>query len=290
MYRAAANTLVALGGPVGPLEEWKDVILEFRKMADLYDTNPVFSEIAPEHLYLYLDAGLSAIKLGEKARVRVPSFSLEGSGRSEFRHTLRHLEKSGLSFEIVPREEVPSVESGLKAVSDRWLAKKNTKEKGFSLGFFDERYLRFCPHAVLRQNGRIVAFANLWIGAEKEELGPDLVRYDPGIAPNGAMDFLMVRLILWGAENGFEWLNLGVAPLAGVEDGPFSSIWNRVGSALYHRTKYFYNFEGLRAYKEKFDPVWTPVYLAYPGGFSLPRVLADVAILNSGGIQGLFSK
>jgi phosphatidylglycerol lysyltransferase len=41
---------------------------------------------------------------------------------------------------------------------------------------------------------------------------------------------------------------------------------------------------------EKFDPVWRPKYLASPGGLILPRVLADVGSLVSGGLVGLIRK
>ena len=40
-----------------------------------------------------------------------------------------------------------------------------------------------------------------------------------------------------------------------------------------------FSFQGLREYKEKFDPVWEPRYLASPGGLRLPRILADVTTL-----------
>ena len=49
-----------------------------------------------------------------------------------------------------------------------------------------------------------------------------------------------------------------------------------------------YHFQGLRAYKEKFDPVWEPHYLAYPGGMKLPRILADVSALVAGGYRRIF--
>ncbi len=43
-------------------------------------------------------------------------------------------------------------------------------------------------------------------------------------------------------------------------------------------------------YKEKFDPVWEPRYLASPGGWVLPAVMADLATLVAGGVRGLFFK
>ena len=55
-------------------------------------------------------------------------------------------------------------------------------------------------------------------------------------------------------------------------------------------TEHFYNFEGLRDYKQKFDPVWEPRYLACPGGLALPQVLLNVSALISGGLKGLITK
>ncbi len=104
------------------------------------------------------------------------------------------------------------------------------------------------------------------------------------------MEFLFIELMLWGKEEGYRWFNLGMAPLAGLENRPQAPLWNRLGALLYRHGEHFYNFQGLRDYKEKFDPVWVPRYLASPGGLALPRVLANLATLISGGVKGVIGK
>ena len=64
----------------------------------------------------------------------------------------------------------------------------------------------------------------------------------------------------------------------------------RASGVVYRHGEAIYAFQGLRAFKEKFDPVWEPRYLAYPGGLSLPRVLADTSALIAGGYRQIFLK
>lgn len=59
------------------------------------------------------------------------------------------------------------------------------------------------------------------------------------------------------------------------------------GGLLFERGEHFYNFQGLRQYKEKFDPEWHPRYLASPGGLALPRILTNIVTLISGGLRGV---
>jgi phosphatidylglycerol lysyltransferase len=97
------------------------------------------------------------------------------------------------------------------------------------------------------------------------------------------MEALFVHLMLWGQQQGFEWFSLGMAPLSGFEQSPVAPLWNRLGAFLYRHGGALYNFQGLRAFKDKFDPAWQPRYLAWPGGLRLPRILADISALIAGG-------
>lgn len=290
MYRRRGRSLVTLGGPIGPEEEWTDLNRKFLALADKHDCRPAFVSIRAEHIYYYLDLGLSLVKMGEAAIVPLDTFSLEGSSRSSFRKVMRRIEKEGASFEVISCQEVPMFLKELRTISDAWLAKKNTKEKGFFLGFFDEDYLKYFPVGVVRRQEKIVAFANILTCAGKEELTVDLIRYLPDEAPRDVMAYLFTHLMLWGQQEGYKAFNLGMAPLSGLDYYPPGLLWNRIGSFIFHRAGYLYNFQGVRAYKNKFGPIWKPRYLAFSGGLSLPRVLADMAALSSGSVKGIFLK
>jgi len=289
MYGVSGRSWVAMGDPVGPPELRRELAWQFHEAADAHRGLTVFYEVGAEDLPIYLDLGLSLRKLGEEARVRVADFSLEGGVRKGLRQTLRRMEREGASFELLPTEAVPALLDDLALVSDAWLTSKSTREKRFSLGCFDRAYLSRAPVAVVRRHGRIVAFANVWAPEAREEYSLDLMRYDDD-APAGVMEFLFTELLLWGQKQGYAWFSLGMAPLSGFEHHRLAPLWNRLGALLFRHGENLYNFRGLRAFKEKFDPVWEPRYLASPGGLTLPLVLTQISSLIAGGVTGVIGK
>ncbi|MDE2053011.1 MAG: DUF2156 domain-containing protein, partial [Gammaproteobacteria bacterium] len=90
-------------------------------------------------------------------------------------------------------------------------------------------------------------------------------------------------------DHGYLWFNLGMAPLSGLDRHPLAPAWHRVGNFVFRHGEHFYNFEGLRRYKAKFDPHWEPKYLIARGGIALPRVLMDISVLIAGGVKELFA-
>jgi phosphatidylglycerol lysyltransferase len=290
MYGVEGRAWVALGNPVGPPAVARELAWKYRELVERHGGQTVFYEVNTTMLHVYLDMGLTLFKLGENASVPLADFSLEGSGRKGLRYTHRRFTKEGCHLEVLPATNVPELLPELRKISDDWLQDKNTREKGFSLGCFDEQYLLNFPVAVVKQQGKIVAFANLWLGANKQELSLDLMRFGPE-APHGVMEYLFISLMLWGKEQGFQSMDIGMAPLSGLESRSFAPLWNRVGAMVFQHGEHFYNFEGLRDYKEKFNPLWEPRYLVCPGGFlTLPYVLLRTATLISGGIKGVITK
>ncbi len=289
MYGVQGKTWVALGDPIGDPACTSALIRQFFGRCDDFGGIPVFYQVGKDRLHQYADFGLTFVKLGEEAFVSLDAFGLEGAERKPLRLVLNRFARSGMRFRIVPRGEVEALLPEIRRVSADWLAHKAVAEKGFSLGFFDEGFVRRFPVAVIESEGRVEAFATVWPGADGTELSVDLMRYRSS-APRNVMEVLLLQVMLWGKEHGYRRFNLGMAPLSGLEMSAVAPVWTRMGNWLFERGGALYNFQGLRIYKEKFHPQWEPRYLAYPGGLNLPRIMADVSALIAGGYRRIFRR
>jgi phosphatidylglycerol lysyltransferase len=289
MYGQQRRSWISLFDPIGDRAEWPELIWRLIELAAAHGGRAAFYQVRPESLALYLDAGLRAWKLGEYAYVPLHDFSLRGTKRARLRQSMNHAQREGLEFAVLTGDQVAAALPELQRVSQAWLTGYRAREKGFSLGRFSEAYLLERPIAVVRRREHIVAFANLLHSDLKAEISIDLMRHLP-TAPGGAMDFLFVSLLQYSREAGYERFGLGMAPLSGMATHELAPRWHRFGKLLFDRGERFYNFRGLRNFKEKFEPVWEPRYLAAPGGAAPVLALSDIAALISGGVRGVIAR
>jgi lysylphosphatidylglycerol synthetase-like protein (DUF2156 family) len=289
MFGVRGRSWIAMGPPVGRRDERTELFWRFRELADAHAARPGFYALGPDDLPDLVDLGFSIQKIGESAAVPLASFSLEGRRRGNLRRSWRKTGEEGATFEVLSSVELGAAVDELRDVSDAWLAHHSGDEKTFSLGHFDPAYVAEFPVAVARVGGRIVAFATLWTTARRGAFSIDLMRYADD-APKDVMDFLFVELIAWGAAQGYQAFEFGMAPLAGLEDRPLAPIMSRVGRLLFERGEDIYNFQGVRRYKDKYDPLWGPRYIAAARKWAIPILLADVGLISSGGMAGLTRK
>jgi len=279
MYGVSGQQWVVMGEPVGPRAEAEALCWRLKEMASLSNAKLSFYQVSPRLLPLMIDLGLVPYKIGEEAVVDVQTFDLAGKKGYGLRQVMRRFEGLGAAFEVIAPEDVELFMPRLRTVSDAWLKAKSGKEKGYSLGSFQDDYMRHTPVAVLRIGGEIMAFANLWPTHDRTLLTLDLMRYDPASPPN-VMDYLFVQIIFYAREQGYAHFSLGLAPLGGLQARPLSSAWPKLAALIWEIGSEFYNFEGLRAYKEKFRPEWEPRYFAVPGleAALVPALMAVVAL------------
>ncbi len=281
MYISSPRYWVAMGDPVGNSAGYADLLWHFREEADRHGAKAVFYEVSDQNLPLYLDLGLILLKLGAEARVSLPDFDLKGGKQESKRKARNKFINLGYTISIFEPGKAGEHMTALRDISDRWLKEKDIGEKKFSLGFFDESYLTRTRLAIVMKDGKPLAFSNLWDLDSKEEISVDLIRYTPE-APGGIMDYLFLELMLWAKDQGYKWFDMGMAPLSGLERHHLAPLWHKIGTLIYRHGEEFYNFEGLYAYKQKFDPVWRPRYLAAPPGLRIPMVLLTIVAIISG--------
>jgi len=290
MYGVNGKTWIAMGDPVGSEDVVRELIWQFRQETHRYGFQALFYEVSQRYLPYYIEVGFSLLKIGEDAVVDLVTFTMKGHDKSSMRNTLNRLKREGFSFEILDREQTRNLMPELKAISDVWLDDKKVREKGFSLGYFQEDYLSRFRTAVVRDaQGKILAFSNIWESPGEGQVSVDLMRYLKD-SPPGLMDYLFIQMILKAQEEGFKTFDLGMAPFAGLPDRELAPVWNRLGSALFRHGEDFYNFQGLRQYKNKFSPRWEPRFIALQGGLTVPRTLVDLTSLINRGIFGAVSR
>jgi phosphatidylglycerol lysyltransferase len=284
LYRTVGPYAAVLSDPTLASADLRNEFLDafFAHCAEI-DRRPLFYQVSLDWIPPLHDRGFDFFKLGEEAVVSLDRFTLEGSAGKMNRQLLRRGERDGLAFSILAPGEVASRLPELREVSDDWLRAKAVRERQFSIGFFDERYLQRFPCAVVTfQGAAIVAFANLLEGPGLEELSVDLMRYRAS-APRGVMDYLFTALLLQGKQAGYQRFNLGMAPLSSVGQAREAHLRERLAHLLFQPGETWYNFQGLRAYKEKFDPEWRPRYMAYERAWEWAAAITHVSALIAGG-------
>jgi glycosyltransferase 2 family protein len=289
MFGVRGRSWIALGAPVGIACERLELLWRFRELADAHAARPGIYGVGPEDLPDLVELGFSIQKVGESAAVPLDSFSLEGRRRGNLRRSWRKTGEDGAVFEVIGAGAAGCLMREMRAVSDQWLTHHAGGEMGFTLGGFEPAYVSEFPVAVVRVGERVLAFATLWTTAKRTAFSIDLMRYADD-APKDVMDFLFVELLQWGREQEYVAFEFGMAPLAGLEHRPLAPIMSRVGRLLFERGEEIYNFRGVHRYKDKYDPVWQPRYIAAPHKWAIPRLMADVGLLSAGGVAGLRSR
>jgi len=278
MYGDQGRTRVAIADAVGDEQKFEGLYWRFMEQAHDEGMRIAFYQVGASMIPVCVEMGMRIYKLGEEAMVPLNTFDLSNPNLKKFRKVMNRMERENWHFEIWQPTVVQERLAELRAISDAWLSHHGAKEKGFSLGSFNDPYVSQLPVAVITINGNVAAFGNLWPGNGKRELSTDLMRHTPD-APNGVMDALFVSLMLWGRQQGYEWFDLGMAPLSGLAGNQFAPLWSRIGGLIYDKGEHFYNFSGLRAWKSKFSPIWQPRYLAISKAWDLPAAMLDITKL-----------
>lgn len=265
-YTTSLNVAICLGDPVGPEDQLEKLVSSFRSYCHERDWKLAFLQVSDRNRLLFEKLKLEVLKVGEDAVVDLDEFVARTVKGKSFKATVKKFEKQGFTVERHSPPHDPALISTVRAVSDAWLSLPGRRERGFSLGWFDEADLQKDNIFVLYDKDRnAIAFVNQVRSYQAGQASIDMMRHGKDV-PNGSMDFLFARLFTLLEEAGYHTFNLGLAALSGVGDKPGASLEEKACHQIYERMNRFFSYKGLRQYKSKFKPTWQERFLIYEGG------------------------
>jgi phosphatidylglycerol lysyltransferase len=262
-YKRSGPVVFAVADPIGPNPG--KTIDEFLEWTRGRRFKACFMPVADTQAKLYEKSGFNLLQIGSSALVDIDNFLDRTVGDKWWRWKRNRAEKSGYQYALaVPPHDRKFIRQ-LKVISDAWLKVGGHAERGFTLGYFDEAYLRHCCVYHLKDSrGRVIAFANgLPQFKDNGTASIDLLRYVP--EHNDSMPYLIFKAMQSAKDDGNKYFDLGFVPFAKADD-LILDIAQAIGGDRF-------SSKGLEQFKNKFDPAWQPVYLAYDGD------IADLALI-----------
>lgn len=285
---------VSLGLPVAPHDLEQQALVEFVEQCEVSGWTPALLALDERQRGVAAAAGFSAQKIGEEALLDVPGFSTAGKRRANVRHSVARARRDGV--EVVrygAATRTSRRDAQLAGLSAAWLTSKGGPELGFTLGRFDlDRLEDQEVFVALVGSGtpdeQVVGFVTWLPYAGGDAAVLDLMRRDE-TGPPGVMETLVVDSLADFAARGRSSASLGGVPLAATSDRD-----DRVSQLLgwlYEHGGAVYAAKGLFRFKDKFDPRWEPIYLAYPGAADVPRITVAAlrAFLPPGSVRTLLA-
>ena len=277
-YRVSRNFAVVLEDPIAENRDtMKKCITSFSTYCYENGLKDIYYRVPTENLTVYTELSRKSLFLGQEGVVDMNTFSLEGGDKKSIRNALHKIAEQGYTTQIT----LPPLKDGLvqklKAVSEEWLKDTGRTEIVFSQGMFIEKEIKEqVVITVENKEEKIIAFLNIIPDNIKDEGTYDLLRKTSD-APNGIMDYMLIELFKYFKTNGIRYVNLGFAPMSGLNDP--HNFPEKSMKFAYEKIRSFSHYKGMRDYKEKFDPEWNDKFLIYSYDYDLikiPAILANV--------------
>ena len=256
MYARRGRSMIALYDPIGPAMQRAELIWQFRDLCDLHHARPVFYQVRAENLPFYMDIGLTALKLGEEARVDLLRFDLENKGKEmkDLRYTWNRGQRDGLALEFHEPGQAPLDE--LKAISDAWLGGKQVRERLLP-GPLHPDVPELLPHRHRPPPGQAGGLRQP-AGDRQPRTGeprPDARAPGRAEADHG-VPHARPHPPLQGPGPRALQPRHGAAGRAPARRG--APLTQRLGALVFRRGEQFYNFQGLRRFRTSSSPTGNP--------------------------------
>lgn len=296
-FRKHAGVAVALGDPVGPPGATAGIIDDFIAMCDKAALVPYIFSCSRTTTEVTDGLGWSSAQVAEDNLIDLPTLEFKGKKWQDVRTALNKAPKEGVSFRMVSLADEPwSMVRQVEELSQQWLGDKELPEMGFTLGGVTEALDREVKVGLaVGADGKLHGVTS-WMpvfGPEGHVRGRtlDLMRRADG-GFRSTMEFLIASSCLWFKKDGAEFVSLSGAPLArSAADADGETPVEKFLDTLGEQLEPVYGFRSLHAFKGKFQPRFSPMYMAFRDEADLPRIGIAItrAYLPTAGLRDMIS-
>lgn len=258
-YVCANDYRVVAGAPVCPPERLAETVAEFaadtrraRQRLCYFGAQDVMLKLLVEH------GPGSALLLGAQPVWSPAHWSAILAGKASLRAQLARARNKGVTV----RASQDSGEPGLQRCLNEWIERRGLPPMHFLVEWNILPRLLDRRLYVAERAGETVGFLIASpVPARQGWLIEQIIR--GRAAPNGTTESLLDTAICALAEEGAEYVTLGLSPLSRAVPQRPAPPWTIRPLLAWMRvhTRRFYNFEGLEKFKRKFLPEeWEPIY------------------------------
>ena len=277
-YRVVNGVAITTSEPLCTADQRDTTVRQFATFCDDNGWIPVYYSVHDEFRRIFVAMGWSTMVVAEETVLRPATWSMKGRKWQDIRSSINRAERSGIRAEWTSYARLPlHMSSQIEEISEQWVAEKGLPELGFTLGGLTE--LKDPDVSIMLAVG-----PNDWIEAvtswmpcyrDGEIIGwtLDFMRRRPD-SMNGVMEFLIASAVIHMQTREIEFMSLSAAPLAqetrssGDREDPLTRLLAFIGASL----EPVYGFRSLLRFKQKFQPEYRPLFIAYADPFTLPTI------------------
>ena len=290
-YRVVGGVAIVSGDPIGPPDEFDELVRRFIEFAHERDWRIAILGASQRWLTLYAAHGLHALYHGDEAIVETATFSLDGRPIRKVRQSVHRLEKAGYTVRVLPPSAIDArLREQLEDVAAMWRGRE--PERGFVMAL-DALFRLGDDEAVFvvgfAPDGVAAGFLHFALVPKASALSLSSMPRVGG-TPNGFNEWLICEAVAWAGRHGYEHVSLNFAPFAALlapeaELNGLEKMQRRALLSLKGR----FQLDNLLAFNRKFFPRWDRRFVVYERRRDLPRVgiaaLAAEAYLPFGNVR-----
>ena len=281
-YRAIGAVAVTVGGPYGDPAALDSAITGFAAYCEHRGLQPCLYSVTAQARAVTQRLGWKSVQIAEDTLLPLEHLQFTGKKWQDVRTALNKAAKEGITAQWQSYPQAPpDLAAQIRQISQTWMADKGLPEMGFTLGGLDELNdpdIR-CLIAVGADGTvhGITSWMPVYASGRPVGWTLDFMRRntEPGTL-RGVMEFLIATAATAFREEGAHFVSLSGAPLARLDRGERPTVLQPLLDKIANTMEPVYGFRSLLHFKAKFQPLYQPLYLAYPDPAALGSIAAAI--------------